>query len=277
MPLLEISGNQFYYEDDNFTDPSVTPETILIQHGNLRSSRFFYHWVPRLSRHFRVIRRDLLGYGRSSDPQPGRAWTVEWMLDDLLAFMDALGLEKVHYVGENAGGVLGAAFAARWPDRLSSLTLMSTPMADPGRTSSQFYGHAKFSDVFDALTIDQFVEATMKQGAGGNLGPDQLDWICAEWKKNRMPSLKAMAEMFPSVDLSTTLPKIPVPTLLLSPTRSKVVPLEEQARMCAMIPDARMVEIEGWSISWEQPEACLDALTGFLGSLMPTPAKPTAA
>lgn len=264
MPYIDVSGNRFYYEDDCFADPWTKPEAIWIQHGTLRSSKFFYHWVPRLSRNYRVIRRDLLGFGRSSDWPVDRPWSVDEMLADMIGFMDAIGLEKLHYVGENAGGVLGAAFAAKWPGRFRSLTLVSTPIANPGRISSKFFGQADFRDVFDQLTIDEITKATIAQGSITILSPEHEKWVYEEWRSNRIPSLKGMAHIFPSVELSEILTKIRVPTLFLSPTRSKVAPLEEQRRMCAMVPGARMAEIDGIEIRAEQPEACLDALTDFL-------------
>lgn len=42
------------------------------------------------------------------------------------AFMDAIGLQQVHYLGESIGGILGGSFAARWPERLKSLTICNS-------------------------------------------------------------------------------------------------------------------------------------------------------
>mgnify|MGYP001616979552 CR=1 FL=1 len=37
-----------YYDLDDFTDPLKTPETVVLHHGNAKSSRFWYAWVPLL-------------------------------------------------------------------------------------------------------------------------------------------------------------------------------------------------------------------------------------
>jgi len=42
-------------------------------------------------------------------------------------FLDAIGLQQVHYLGESIGGILGVAFAVRWPERLKSLTICNSP------------------------------------------------------------------------------------------------------------------------------------------------------
>ena len=92
----------------------------MIQHGLGRNSRFWYHWVPLLARHYRVIRRDLRGHGQSADPGPNHTWSVEELLTDMKGFLDALNLDRVHYVGESIGGLLGIACAVRWPERFNT-------------------------------------------------------------------------------------------------------------------------------------------------------------
>jgi pimeloyl-ACP methyl ester carboxylesterase len=51
------------------------------------------------------------GHGQSADPGPAYVWSVEDLLNDMKGFLDALGLQQVHYVGESVGGILGIAFA----------------------------------------------------------------------------------------------------------------------------------------------------------------------
>lgn len=269
MPYVNVLGLDFYYEDDNFTDPWTEPEVLWIQHGFGRSSQFFYHWVPRLARRYRVLRRDLRGHGQSSDPSPARPWTVDDMLEDMIGFMDALGLKTVHYVGDSAGGVLGAAFAARWPERVKSLTMMSSPIADPSRDSEKRYGFSKMADMFDQWPIEKYVRNVIELRGLSILGPEHEAWVLKEWSKNRPASLKGLAGLFPSVDISTILPQIRVPTLFLSPANSSTAPLDEQKRMAALVPGARMAVIDGigHEIYVDQAEACLDALQAFLVSL----------
>jgi pimeloyl-ACP methyl ester carboxylesterase len=57
--------------------------------------------VPLLARHYRVIRRDMRGHGQSADPGLNHAWPAEELLTDIKGFLDALNLDRVHYVGES--------------------------------------------------------------------------------------------------------------------------------------------------------------------------------
>ena len=102
-----------YYEDDNFNDRWAKAETVILYHGNAKSSRFWYEWVPLLARDFRVIRIDARGFGRSTVPEPGYNWPLAGFADDLANLMDALDIRNAHLIGESVGGTIGLQFAQR--------------------------------------------------------------------------------------------------------------------------------------------------------------------
>src|SRR5579862_4400248 len=99
MPLLERDGKPtLFYQLDDYTDPWRNAPAILLQHGYGRSSKFWYSWVPYLSRFYKVIRPDFRGMGRSStDFDLHKELSVEIYFDDLEAILDAVGVESVHY------------------------------------------------------------------------------------------------------------------------------------------------------------------------------------
>ncbi|HEV8519106.1 MAG TPA: alpha/beta fold hydrolase, partial [Burkholderiales bacterium] len=67
MPYVERPHEPaISYELDDYTDPWKKAPCLLLQHGFARSSRFWYSWVPYLSRFYRVVRPDLRGLGNSS-------------------------------------------------------------------------------------------------------------------------------------------------------------------------------------------------------------------
>src|SRR5216117_536257 len=77
MPKVTANNCEMYYEVDDYTDPWVTEkETVWLQHGVGRSTKFWYHWVPALARHYRVVRRDMRGHGQSADPGPNHTWSI---------------------------------------------------------------------------------------------------------------------------------------------------------------------------------------------------------
>lgn len=89
MPFARIADDlEMYYEVDDFTDPWKQPETVVLHHGNCKSTRFWYRWVPILARRYRVVRLDARGLGRSTVPPPGYQWSLQGLARDLELFLD---------------------------------------------------------------------------------------------------------------------------------------------------------------------------------------------
>lgn len=272
MSYVTVNKLKFYYSDDDFTDSWKEPEVVLIQHGWGRSSKFFYHWVPGLARDYRVLRRDMRGHGQSDDG-PASDWSIENLIEDIRGFLDELGVAKIHYIGESAGGVLGAAFAAKYPERVLSLTLMSTPLSDPTRGSEK-YGYHDIAGKIENTPIDEFVEMLIKGRGLVPLSPGHEQWMASEWRKNRPASLAAFARLFPAVDLEPIVPKIVAPTLILAPGKSHTAPLEHQNHMHKLIPGSKIKIIEGsgHELYFERFDECFTAFRSFLASVG-TPAR----
>jgi 3-oxoadipate enol-lactonase len=79
--------------------------------------------LPALGERFRVLRYDHPGHGRSSVE---RDLTVEGMADEVLALLDALGVERFSWCGLSLGGMVGMALGIRAPERLDRLVLACT-------------------------------------------------------------------------------------------------------------------------------------------------------
>src|SRR5712692_11812732 len=123
MPTLRCSPDaELHYLVDDFTDPWLKSETILLLHGNAESGAVWYGWVPSLARRFRVVRPDMRGFGASTPMPREFAWTLDGIVGDYARLMDSLGIQRFHLVGAKIGGVIARAFAARRPERVTTLT-----------------------------------------------------------------------------------------------------------------------------------------------------------
>src|SRR5690242_1307240 len=102
MPFVKRTGQpDLFYCIDDFTDPWKHAPYLLLQHGNGRSSAFWYSWVPYLSRYYRVVRPDVRGLGRSGrDFDLESEMTLDACIADLKAIIDALPADRVHLCGE---------------------------------------------------------------------------------------------------------------------------------------------------------------------------------
>lgn len=80
--------------------------------------------IPLWSRHFRVIRYDQRGHGRSIvSPAP---YTMEQLGRDALGVLDALGVERAHFCGLSMGGMVGMWLLAHAPERIDRAVLANT-------------------------------------------------------------------------------------------------------------------------------------------------------
>ena len=96
MPEIELSpGVNMFYQDDDFTDPWKTAEPIFLLHGFCESGVAWNGWVPQLARHFRVIRPDMRGFGRSTPMPADHQWTAEELINDFLRLAEQAGYRSL--------------------------------------------------------------------------------------------------------------------------------------------------------------------------------------
>ncbi|NDG49443.1 MAG: alpha/beta fold hydrolase [Rhodospirillales bacterium] len=185
MPYLKREGKPtLFYAVDDFTNPWEKRPTIVLQHGYGRSGVFWYPWVPILAPHFRVVRPDWRGFGRSLlDFDPATQLGVDDLLDDLLAVIAEVGGGPVHYCGESLGGTLGMLLAARHPEQVSSITAISSPSAVPEATRDALrFGYASWSDALRAMGTRAWVAAAN----GSTRFPTDTDPRLIEWYTDEM-------------------------------------------------------------------------------------------
>jgi pimeloyl-ACP methyl ester carboxylesterase len=116
-----LDDGEIYVRADG---PEDAPALLLI-HGNASSSRWWDDLVPMLVGSHRVIRIDLLGYGRSAEPADG-GYALPDQARRVGVVLDRLGVGQVIVVGHSSGGAAATALAERRPDLVSALVLINT-------------------------------------------------------------------------------------------------------------------------------------------------------
>ena len=89
-------------------------------------------WNPQmdvLNTHFQVLRYDIRGHGGSD--APSGAYTLELLGEDVIGLLDALNINKVHFIGLSMGGMIGQCLALNYFHRLKSLALCDTASIVP--------------------------------------------------------------------------------------------------------------------------------------------------
>lgn len=99
-------------------------EPLFLIHGIGGARNLWRFMMPALEQHFTVISYDLRGHGESPLPD------AEFTLDDLVADLESVrvrsGFQQGHFAGHSLGGMIGPAYARKYPDRVLSLGLLST-------------------------------------------------------------------------------------------------------------------------------------------------------
>ncbi|KAF2737921.1 alpha/beta-hydrolase [Polyplosphaeria fusca] len=268
--VVHANGQKSHYILDSFVDPWKPSETILIQHGFGRHAAFWYHWIPVLSRKYRVIRRDLRGHGYSSYPKPGEkyGYSLDTILNEIIDTIDQLGVDKVHFLGESTGGMLGEILAAKYPERLHSLTVCSTPTHLPEPALKLFaFDKASWPTACRELGSRGWAEALSKiPGTIPVQDEAYLPWYLDQISISDGEGLAGYADFLSTLDARPYLGKIEVPTLILAPSQSAAARLEDQQRLTEEIRGARLEVVHGvgHEIYVTEPEKCQSAFLDFV-------------
>ncbi|MGI8792538.1 MAG: alpha/beta fold hydrolase [Acidimicrobiales bacterium] len=115
----------------NFTARAAGPSDgrlVLLLHGFPETSRSWVHQLEALGRAgYRAIAPDQRGYSAGARPEGVDAYRMDHLVADVLAVADVAGGEQFDLVGHDWGGAVAWALASAHPDRLRTLTAVSTP------------------------------------------------------------------------------------------------------------------------------------------------------
>ena len=141
-------GGQLYYEARG------KGESMLLLHGHSLDRRMWdAQWKP-LSKHYRVVRLDFRGYGRSSEQREDLQMTH---VDDVLVLMDSLHIQKAHVEGLSMGAFVAGDMLAMYPDRM-----LTCVMASGGIRNSK--GPSEPMDSAESRKRDEEIAALKEKG-----------------------------------------------------------------------------------------------------------------
>lgn len=117
---VDASGIQTNYHESGSGFP------VLLLHGSGVGVSGYANWhrtLPEIGRHFRAIAIDAVGFGYSDCP-PNATYSLDYWVNHVIHFMDAMKIEKAHLLGNSFGGGLALAVTARHPQRIARTVLM---------------------------------------------------------------------------------------------------------------------------------------------------------
>ena len=214
---------------------------------------FYRRFFEYIARHVRVTAFDKRGIGLSDKFH--EAPTLEQRTSDILAVMDAAGLDRPSLVGASEGGLMAQLFAAQHPERVDRLVLLNT---SPGR-SGMIAVHRdpdgslrrlkRLADVFEKImaswgsdpqyTVDEFCPSNSGNAAF-------VRWFGRLQRQSASHAdIRRQVDSVTFLDAAPALAEITAPTLVLHATGDRLHPVAAGRYIAERIPDARFVEIPG--------------------------------
>ncbi len=124
---------------------------LFLIHGFGAKKESWIAQVPELSKHFKVIRLDNRGAGKSDRPET--EYTMEIFADDIKNLMDHLGIEKANVCGWSLGGMIVQNFVLKYPNRVNKVILINTNFGFPDASGPEVYKNMRLSEL-EAKKVD---------------------------------------------------------------------------------------------------------------------------
>ena len=246
-------------------DPSLPADapTVVLSNSLGSTLSMWDAQLPALSRVAQVVRYDTRGHGAS--PVPDGPYSLDDLADDVIALLDRLGLERVHFVGLSLGGMTGMRLAARDPERIERLVVLCTsPRLEPTQgwldraatVRSQGTGAVAYAVVSRWYTASFLARETERVAAA-------VATVAATPPEGYAGCCEAIAGM----DLRPDLPSISAPTLAIAGADDPATPPPHLDLIAASVQDGRLLVVpeSAHLANDEQPDTITPAILRHLG------------
>lgn len=226
-------------------------------------------WGPvadALSAYFRVITYDNRGAG--AEWLSGTEFSIADMADDARVVLDALALPRAHVLGHSMGGYIALELAARHPDRVDRLTLLSTAAVSSARNNALFGEMVRLRQ--DGCDLETWVRRwafwlfTRAWFEDPTHLPKFVRFTRAYPNLQTAQGFAAQVRAVAAYDIRDRLPRIRAETLVLAGAEDILITQDESFRLATHLPCAtfRMLPDAAHLAHVEAPEAFLQAVHG---------------
>ena len=261
VQTAKVNGVDIAYRFDGPKDGRVLlVANSLMANGTMRA------WnVPALADRYSVLRYDTRGHGQSGvSPGP---YTIAQLADDAVGLLDALGIEKAHFMGLSIGGMIGQQLGARYPERVYSLSLCNSASEMPPRSLWE----ERF-EIARTQGIAGLVEGTIKRWFTAPFierAPKDIEKVRQMILGTNVDGYMACGSAVRDMAQSTMLLKIKTPTLVLSGQYDPACTVDQGTVLHRLIDGSKMVVLQDAAhlSNIEQPAAFNSALRAFIDSV----------
>jgi 3-oxoadipate enol-lactonase len=260
MPTIQADGCPIHVEVEGREQFPV----LMLSNSLGTDLQMWDDQVPAWTQHFRLVRYDRRGHGKSGVPEG--PYTMERFGKDALAIMDGLGLRKVNWCGLSMGGMVGMWLGANAPERIDKLILSNT---------SPYMGAAR--DLWN-----ERIKTALGPGMPAMVDGILERWFTEEFRERNPKAMARMREMvlrtppkgyaaccegIRDMDQREPIGRIQAPTLIIAGRHDPATTVEAAEFMQSRIPGAKLAILEAAHIanverSQEYTQTVLQFLTG---------------
>jgi len=269
MPQVRAHGIDIYYEITGSGEP------LLLIAGLGYGLWMWHKMIPGLAEHFQVIAFDNRGAGQTD--KPDGPYNVDMLAADTAGLLDALEIKGLAVMGHSMGGFVAQELALSRPELVGKLILSATNFGGPN--------HVPVTPEAMQVMMDRSGDPVevVKRGIAAACAPGfdeahpEIVQELIEYRLgNPVPPAQYQAQMAVGLGLLSAeacfehrLKDVQAPTLILFGEHDKVVPPGNAELLARDIPDStiRVLPGAGHMFPMETPEAAVEAITNFLGSL----------
>jgi 2-hydroxy-6-oxonona-2,4-dienedioate hydrolase len=257
--FVKVGSHKIRYIEDGNNSKRI----LVLVHGLGASAERWEYVIPELSKKYRVIALDLLGFGYSDKPLLD--YTPEFFAKFLFDFLETIGVNQCSIIGSSLGGQIVAEYAIRYPKKLEKVVLVSpagvmkhtTPALEAYVAAALYPNQDSTSNAFQMMSgvdnktpshmIDDFIERMTMPNA-------------------KMTFMSALLGLKNAGMINHRLGTISVPTLVIWGKNDPVIPIRYANDFVISIKGCQYIEMQncGHTPFVEDPKRFADSIFRFL-------------
>jgi 3-oxoadipate enol-lactonase len=257
MAILKVAGDAF----NVLVEGDETKPTLLVSNPLGTNLHLWDRQMPALLEHFRVVRTDSRGHGESvADAGP---YSIEGLGRDALAILDALGIEKAHWLGLSKGGMVGLWVLVHAPGRIGRAVLANTAARVPGPdlwNSRIRSARATGMDAIAEAVAERWFTKDFRKSH-----VEEVERVLSMVRATPLQGYLATCSALRDMDLREAIRGVAVPVLVITGCHDLSTPPEMGALIASSIAGAKLVTLEASHIS--NVEASADFTTAVVDFL----------
>jgi len=259
-----INGIQVNYE----LVGSPSAPVVMLSHALATNLTLWDPQMEALAQSFRVLRYDSLGHGNIDAPRG--PYSLEQLAQQAAGLLDALGIQRVHFVGISMGGMIGQTLALMRPSALASLVLANSPSRIPPEAQPLWQERIKIAE---SVGMEPLVEPTIGRWFTPPFRTTHSDIVERVRKMIRGTSplgYAACCRAIAALNLTERLHTIAMPTAIIVGEEDPGTPLSVSRTIHEQIAGSELVIVPSAAhlSNMEQPEAFNQAMTSFLNRVV---------